>query len=100
MDTQKFNWPIQKLNRSLKPLRFHRPNSISSTKRAKPIPLGKKRGEMGYRRIKERRSAIASKPTKAPFGWSDNRRDEKRRKKNRGENIIFPCLVQERKHKE
>lgn len=55
---------------------------------------------MGYRRIKERRSAIASKPTKAPFGWSDNRRDEKSRKKNRGENIIFPCLVQERKYKE
>lgn len=52
MDTQKFNWPIQKLNRSFKPLRFHRPNSISSTKWEKPIPLGKKKGGNGIQKNK------------------------------------------------
>ena len=35
----------------------------------------------------------------APFGWSENRKYGKRRKENRGENDVFPCLVQERKHK-
>ena len=30
-------------------------------------------------------------------GWGENRRDGKGRMKNRGENVVFPFLVQERK---
>ena len=35
--------------------------------------------------------------TKAPFGWDENRRDEKGREENREENVVFPYLIQERK---
>lgn len=44
---------------------------------------------MGYRRIKERRSAIASKPTKAPFGWSDIIGGMKKGERKTGEKILF-----------
>ena len=36
---------------------------------------------------------------KTPFGWSENRKDRKGRVENKEENDVFPCLVQERKHK-
>ena len=36
---------------------------------------------------------------KAPFSWSENRKDGKGRVENREENDVFPCLVQVRKHK-
>ena len=37
--------------------------------------------------------------TKAPFSWSENRKDEKGRVENREENDVLPCLVQKSKHK-
>ena len=36
---------------------------------------------------------------KAKCGWRENRRNGKWRKENKEENDVFPCLVQERKHK-
>ena len=43
------------------------------------------------------RKTHSNKNSKGVFGWGENREDEKQGEENMVENVVFHCLVEERK---